>query len=214
MKSPKLSNAKLLEQCLCTLSLANYDFANIVGTTHIYSECGIQSYALQNVLNSKERHLILVKAHYSIGKSIQLSEELSDLKRLDSSLALVLILSGRRSLAHGQKALFKGFELYLDRNPESLHKLSASGYNAIILDEFKTITQNFSGPTMGNKNTLCHDIYKSLLHSARLVIALDAFLDSSSTVHLQDLTLIDAEKSTVHWNRYLRDKRNARFYNT
>ncbi|RHZ63291.1 hypothetical protein Glove_330g80 [Diversispora epigaea] len=39
---------------------------------------------------------------------------------------------------------------------ESIHKLGATGYDIIILDEFETITQNFSGPTM-KKLKLSHD---------------------------------------------------------
>jgi len=37
-------------------------------------------------------------------------------------------------------------------SPESIHKLGATGYDVIILDEFETITQNFSGPTMKNQS--------------------------------------------------------------
>ncbi|POG63787.1 hypothetical protein GLOIN_2v1484426 [Rhizophagus irregularis DAOM 181602=DAOM 197198] len=151
---------------------------------------------------------------------------MSDLKTWDGSLATVLILSGRHSLAHGQKALFAGFELYLDHasvsfslcanprliiSPESLYKIDSSGYDVIVLDEFETITQNFSGLTM-RKPALCHNIYKSLLHDASLVLALDVSLDTSGVTHLQDLALIGSENSCVHWNRYLRNQREARFY--
>ncbi|PKC72372.1 hypothetical protein RhiirA1_389798 [Rhizophagus irregularis] len=151
---------------------------------------------------------------------------MSDLKTWDGSPATVLILSGRHSLAHGQKALFVGFELYLDHasvsfslcanpsliiSPESLYKIDSSGYDVIVLDEFETIIQNFSGLTM-RKPALCHNIYKSLLHDASLVLALDVSLDTSGVTHLQDLALIGSENSCVHWNRYLRNQREARFY--
>ncbi|CAG8651922.1 11151_t:CDS:1, partial [Paraglomus occultum] len=93
-------------------------------------------------------------------------------------------------------------------SPESIHKLGATGYDVIILDEFETITQNFSGPTM-KKPKLSHDVYKSLLQSALIILALDATLDSDSLVHLQNLSKIDSDNSTVIWNKHIRDTRKA-----
>jgi hypothetical protein len=227
-KKAKLpSKMELLSSRLDSPASMDVAFSRVAGSSQIYNNGTMRSYGLQRLLGGK-RHLVLVKAHCGVGKSIQLSEELQGLKAKDGSPASVLILSGRRSLAHGQKALFEGFELYLDRSsisfspsqhprliisPESLHKIEATGYDVIVLDEFETITQNFSGPTM-RKPALCHDTYKSLLRDASLVLALDASLDSSSLVHLQELAQINPENSSVHWNQYLREDREARFYIT
>ncbi|CAG8800860.1 11138_t:CDS:2, partial [Cetraspora pellucida] len=88
--------------------------------------------------------------------------------------------------------LFEGFKSYLELNAKkfnpndtskliislkSIHKLGATGNNVIILDEFETITQNFSRFIM-KKPKLSHNVYKFLLQSALLILALDATLDS------------------------------------
>ena len=169
---------------------------------------------------------MLVKGHCGIGKSNRTAEEIRELYRSDRSSVSTLIISGRRSLAHGQKTLFDGFKSYLDLDirklnpkdtpqliisPESIHKLGTTGYDVIILDEFETITQNFSGPTM-KKPKLSHDVYKSLLQSASLILALDATLDSDSAVHLQNLSKIDADNSTVIWNQHMRYSQSSYTY--
>jgi hypothetical protein len=124
----------------------------------------MRSYNLQAKLTSGNRHLMLIKGHCGVGKSNETAEELC---HSDGSSVSILIISGRRSLAHGQKVLFEGFKSYLELDmkklnpkdtpkliisPESIHKLGATGYDIIILDEFETITQNFSGPTMKNRS--------------------------------------------------------------
>ncbi|CAG8807535.1 26198_t:CDS:2, partial [Dentiscutata erythropus] len=158
-------------------------------------------YNLQAKLTSGNQHLMLIKGHCGIGKSNKAAEEIKTLCYSDGSSVSILIISGRHSLAHGQKVLFEGFKSYLELDmkklnskdtpkliisPESIHKLGATGYNIIILDEFETITQNFSRPTM-KKPKLSHDtrlyIYK-----------------------------IDAENSTVIWNQHVQDKHYALIY--
>ncbi|CAG8577560.1 10682_t:CDS:2 [Cetraspora pellucida] len=131
---------------------------------------------------------MLIKGHCGVGKSNKTAEKIKTLCHSDGSSISILIISGRHSLAHGQKVLFEGFKSYLELDmkklnpkdtpkliisPESIHKLGATGYDIIILDEFETITQNFSGPTM-KKLKLSHNVYKSLLQSALLILALDA----------------------------------------
>ncbi len=66
----------------------------------------------------------------------------------------------------------------------------------------QSLTQNFSGPTM-KKPKLSHDVYKSLLQSALLILALDATLDADSLVHLQTISKTDAENSTMIWNQHI-----------
>ncbi|CAG8660415.1 870_t:CDS:2, partial [Ambispora gerdemannii] len=202
------------------------NFTAIGKNIKIYNAKTMRSYNLQAKLTSSNRHLMLIKGHCGVGKSNKTTEEIKTLCHSDGSSISILIISGWRSLAHDQKVLFEGFKSYLELdmkklNPkdtlkliissESIHKLGATGYDIIILDEFETITQNFSGPTM-KKLKLSHDIYKFLLQSALLILALDAILDSDSLVHLQNILKIDTENSTVIWNQHIRDKRHALIY--
>jgi len=53
------------------------------------------------------------------------------------------------------------------------------------------------------KPKLSHDVYKSLLQSALLILALDATLDADSLVHLQTISKTDAENSTMIWNQHI-----------
>ncbi|CAG8710766.1 6946_t:CDS:1, partial [Racocetra fulgida] len=199
------------------------NFTAVGKNIEIYNAKTMHSYNLQAKLTSGNQHLMLIKGHCGVGKSNETAEEIRTLCHSDGSSVSTLIISGQRSLAHGQKVLFEGFKSYLELDakklnpkdtpkliisPESIHKLGATGYDVIILDEFETITQNFSGSTM-KKPKLSHDVYKSLLQSALLILALDATLDSDSLVHLQNISKLDAENSTVIWNQHIRDKRHA-----
>ncbi|CAG8686888.1 16592_t:CDS:2, partial [Dentiscutata heterogama] len=169
------------------------------------------------IYNAKTMHSYNLQAklmrHCGVGKSNETAEEIRTLCHSDRSSVSTLIISGRRSLAHRQKVLFEGFKSYFELDtkklnpkdtpkliisPESIHKLGATGYNVIILDEFETITQNFSGPTM-KKPKLSHDIYKSLLQSALLILALDATLDSDS-LHIRDKHHTLIHINTKKWN--------------
>ncbi|CAG8788500.1 10552_t:CDS:10 [Gigaspora margarita] len=160
----------------------------------------MRSYNLQTKLTSGNRHLMLIKEHCGVGKSNKTAEEIKTLCHSDSSSVSILIIS----------VLFEGFKSYLELDikklnskdtlkliisPKSIHKLGATSYDIILLDEFKTITQNFSKPTM-KKLKLSYDIYKSLLQSVLLILALDAILDSDLFVYLQTISKIDTENST------------------
>ncbi|CAG8755094.1 16723_t:CDS:2, partial [Racocetra persica] len=173
-------------------SYSQNNFTAVRKNIEIYNAKTMHSYNLQAKLTSGNRHLMLIKGHCSIAKSNETAEEIRTLCHFDRSSVSTLIISGWRSLAHGQKVLFEEFKSYLELdakklnpkdtpkliiNPESIHKLGATGYDIIILDEFKTITQNFSRSTM-KKPKLSHDVYKFLLQSALLILALDATLDS------------------------------------
>ncbi|CAG8785898.1 12694_t:CDS:2, partial [Dentiscutata erythropus] len=170
------------------------NFTAVGKNIEIYNAKTMHSYNLQAKLTSGNQHLMLIKGHCGVGKSNETAEEIRTLCHSDGSSISTLIISGRRSLAHGQKVLFEGFKSYLELDakklnpkdtpkliisPESIHKLGATGYDVIILDEFETITQNFSEPTM-KKPKLSYNVYKSLLQSALLILALDAILDSDS----------------------------------
>ncbi|CAG8493894.1 1476_t:CDS:2, partial [Cetraspora pellucida] len=186
------------------------NFTAVGKNIEIYNAKTMHSYNLQAKLMSGNQHLMLIKRHCGVGKSNETAEEIRTLCHSNRSFISTLIISGQYSLAYGQKVLFEGFKFYLELNAkklnpkdilkliislESIHKLGATGYNVIILDEFETITQNFSGPIM-KKPKLSHDVYKSLLQSALLILALDATLDSDSLVHLQNISKIDAKNST------------------
>lgn len=93
---------------------------------------------------SGNRHLILVKGHCGIGKSNRTAEEIKMLYRPDgeslnsplrASPVSILIISGRRSLARGQKTLYDGFKSYIDLdiqklNPKDTPKLVISPINS------------------------------------------------------------------------------------
>ncbi|CAG8762789.1 20772_t:CDS:2 [Racocetra persica] len=190
------------------------NFTAIGKNIEIYNAKTMYSYNLQAKLTSGNRYLMLIKGHCGVGKSNKTAKEIRTLCYSDRSSVSTLVISGWHSLAHGQKVLFEGFKSYLELDakklnskdtpkliisPESIHKLGATGYDMIILDEFETITQNFSGLTI-KKPKLSHDVYKFLLQSALLILALDATLDSDSLVYLQNISKIDAKNSTVIWN--------------
>ncbi|CAG8541055.1 7299_t:CDS:2 [Cetraspora pellucida] len=176
----------------------------------------MHSYNLQAKLTSSNWHLMLIKGHCGIGKSNKLAEKIKTLCHSDGSSVLILIISDWRSLVYSQKVLFKEFKSYLELDikklnskdtlkliisPESIHKLGATGYDIIILDEFETIIQNFSRPTM-KKLKLSYNIYKSLLQSALLILALDATLDLDS-LHIRDKYYALIYINTKKWNAEL-----------
>ncbi|CAG8797280.1 23778_t:CDS:2, partial [Dentiscutata erythropus] len=156
-------------------------------------------YNLQAKLTSGNRHLMLIKGHCGVGKSNKTAEEIKTLCHSDGFKSYLKLDMKKLNPKDTPKLII---------SPESIHKLGATGYDIIILDEFETITQNFSGPTM-KKLKLSHNVYKFLLQSALLILALDAILDSDSLIHLQNISKIDAENSTVIWNQHIRDKRHT-----
>ncbi|CAG8616455.1 696_t:CDS:2, partial [Ambispora gerdemannii] len=194
------------------------NFTAIGKNIEIYNAKIMRCYNLQAKLTSGNQHLMLIKEHCSVGKSNKTAEKIKTLCHSDGSSVSILIISSRHSLAHGQKVLFEGFKSYLELDmkklnpkdtpkliisPESIHKLGATGYDIIILDEFETITQNFSGPTM-KKLKLSHDVYKSLLQSALLILALDVTLDSDSlNQHIRDKCHALIHINTKKWNAEL-----------
>ncbi|CAG8605041.1 15299_t:CDS:2, partial [Dentiscutata heterogama] len=173
----------------------------------------------QNNFTAVEKNIEIYNAKtmhsYNLQAKLTSAEEIRTLCYSDGSSVSTLIISGRHSLTHGQKVLFEGFKSYLKLdakklNPkdipkliissESIHKLGATGYDVIILDKFETITQNFSGPTM-KKPKLSHDVYKSLLQSALLILALDAILDSDSlNQHIRNKCHALIHINTKKWN--------------
>ncbi|CAG8797916.1 36370_t:CDS:2, partial [Racocetra persica] len=130
-------------------------------------------------LTSSNRHLMLIKERCGVGKSNKIAEEIRTLCHSDESSVSTLIIFGRRSLAHGQKVIFEGFKSYLELdakklNPKDTPKLIISPESIHKLEQLAMI-----GSTM-KKPKLSHDVYKSLLQSALLILALDATLDSDS----------------------------------
>src|SRR2546421_5050183 len=123
-------------------SLSQNNFTTVGKNIEIYNAKTMHSYNLQAKLTSGNRHLMLIKGHCGVGKSNETAEEIKTLCHSDGSSVSILIISGRRSLAHGQKVLFKVFKSYLELDmkkinskdtpkliisPESIHKLGATG---------------------------------------------------------------------------------------
>ncbi|CAG8499123.1 5679_t:CDS:2 [Paraglomus brasilianum] len=134
------------------------NFTAVGKNVEIYNAEVMRSYNLQAKLLSRRRHLMLVKGHC---KSNRTAEEIRELYRPDRSSVSTLIISGRRSLAHGQKTLFDGFKSYLDLDirklnpkdtpqliisPESIHKLGTTGYDVIILMNLKQLPRILADP--------------------------------------------------------------------